>query len=65
MLSAMGYENPQTTPGIFSSSLSMAAIKLFLVLVKAGAPFFLGFQIDKILCIEETGRVGSVVRRPV
>ena len=60
MLSAIGWEKFQSTPGIFSSSRSMAAISL-LVLVEHRPPLFLGLQIDEIFGVEKAGGVGAVV----
>ena len=64
MLSAIGCEKFQITPGIFSSSRFMAAISFVFVLMEAGTPLFLRLQIDEIFGIEKAGGVRSIVRTP-
>ena len=57
----MGCEKFQITPGIFSSSRSMAAISSSLFWWKTGRHLLLGLQVDEVFGVEEAGGVGAVV----
>ena len=56
----MGCEKFQMTPGIFSTCVH-GGDERFLVLVKDGAPSFLGLEVDEVFGVEEAGGVGAVV----
>ena len=59
-----GLRKSPVTPGIFSSSRFMAAIRSVLILMEDGPPLFLGFQVHEVFRVEEAGRIRSVIRTP-
>ncbi len=62
MLSAMGCEKFQRTPGnLASSSRVHRGDQLVFIFVEDGAPFFFGLEVDEIFGVEEAGGVGAVV----
>jgi len=52
-LSEMGWEKFQPTPGIFSNSRSMAAIRSSLSCLKTGRHSPLGFEVDKVFVLKK------------
>ena len=64
MLSAIGWEKPQITPGNLLELAVHGRDELFFVLMKGRPPLFLGLQVDEVFGIEEAGRVGPVIRTP-
>ncbi len=61
MLSLIGCEKFQMTPGNFSSSLIHGVDERFLILVEDGTPLLLGLKIDEVFGIEEARRIGAIV----
>jgi hypothetical protein len=62
MLSEIGWEKFQITPGNFSSCSVHRGDQLLLVLMKDGPPIFLALQVDKVLRVEKARRIGSIIR---
>ena len=61
MLSEMGCEKFQMTPGKLLEFLVHRGDQCFLVLMEDGTPLLLRLQIDEVLGVEEAGSVGAVV----
>ena len=62
MLSAIGCEKFQSTPGNLLELVVHRRDELVLVLMEDRPPLVLRLQIDEILGVEEARRVGAVVR---
>ncbi len=61
MLSAIGCEKFQITPGIFVQFAIHGGDQFFFVFVEDRPPLFFGLKIDEVFGIEEAGRIRAVI----